>query len=119
MNREKPIIILTKNKNTMSNTQGKINLFTIIVDEGKEEEALMSILQIDSDFDNKKKNKKTIKEICENNSELEDRIQAVIDYSNDDGNQFLIGNQTYCSNYEVNIVRTDDNTQVVAIAYIT
>lgn len=103
----------------MSNTQGKLNLVIFIVDEGNQQEALLQLTSLDNDYDEESASK-IIKEACELHDDLEDIVEAIINhYDEESDTHFLLSNDSYCSKYEINIVRTDDNTQVVAIAYIT
>ena len=99
----------------MSNYTNEAQLFITKVDRRNPKEAIVNLLNIDSDFDEVAEN--IADKLCKKYKKLETIVEKAVEYSHR-GNEFLLSNSSYCRGFELTIMDIDENMTVLAIGYI-
>jgi len=101
----------------MSNTSGQINLLVLVMNYKNVKEKLIQLVSIDADFEGVAE--EIVDKIITKNDTLIKMIKAVLKLGKNKevDSVFLLNNDSYCSGYEYEITKVNEEEVVLSLAY--
>jgi len=99
------------------NYSDRIELFVITIDEKDPAQALQSIINIDSDYE--EVSEEIVKKIMSKNNTVKGAVKNVLELSShkDVESPFILNNGTYCRGYSYELTDIGNGKYVLSLAY--